>query len=1200
MREAYDIAVKDPNMGHELKAQIAIYQQTLSALKEPASPSIESDPGKKEREENGNPFDEAEQRAKAKIEAQRKGQSVKADKDIIKAQKEYLNEKLAKALKEAPDDPYTSLSTKELQDLDAYRKEYERVAPKYANTIKGHTAEQLDKLHGDYYTARHAYIEYYNELLATNKLPYIELNVPYDGVFRIVNSKNTIKQFMERIGKNASKIRLAQKPLDPVLKVPPRKYRDEVKYGKNDLGKIAQMYVSKTDDRQMLKKAVEYSNAVIATDGRRIFIGKASAGGAKGGVIKLSAGDRKFPDGQVYPNAMAVLPKEILSSTDFFPLDKEFVKVKPEYQVGTAQLLEWATAVNISKPGYGESIALHRGTDGKLAIRGAHENVQYASHNHDPHAFDEMVFQPAYLQDIAKTAQELGTNIVEFRAESPHSPIVVLFRRGGGDTAVENYVIQMPVRKEYEGKHISGYNVEEAWREKGIEETARTYIRHYRTQRNLDRLNNKPNPYLKELDEFFANQADNAVLSEMYEQNPILTKKEMVDIQKAFILGQYYSEGELRLKDYWSLRKAWTKLHDKMADFYIRTLRDNAEAEFMGSMEAIRLQEVADVNEHILAGGFIDAINKTPDPTSLIGKQMPNPENLTGFIVEAQVLRNPQFEYQTMIGVRNGKIVDALTYTAKKPTQAPLAPANTAMAQEAWVKEQSAKYDRVYFVHNHPTGNVEPSPGDLKASNLVDKLIPNYGGMVVINHGEYTFVDKYGDAHYGSISKIQRQYDLLNTPAIADPILNVPFEPQLAPKIIDDYIKHMDGTDPKSDATEYLGFYLDANYKVRGVARLPVASANFMELLGSIRQMGRELGAKNVVLYEPPARNISEANKQRELGDYINMALANDVLVQFVRAGSEYIQSSADWNPDGNIFPSRNDIEIVQEEGDFEYGKGETTPLEEMDARSSEPVKSAFQYIDSNGKVVEQEFVLDAIPPIQIPEILQLIKAIKGEYPKVKDLGRKTRGYLQTEGTDWEIVINSQIFKLRNDQAAKTIMHEIGHLIDFLDDYNLKRGNILGRIKSGFENKAKTLPAFMGMPVTDFTMTQKERNKIRYDARKQIIAEIEREALLYAKENEIELDANNILQSYAEALAIADAGGVKLNANLGGAMPKLEARIKESTRKRYLQMLTDRFAEGGMIENSALHAELIDLMDWWKPIPKNASKKALEHIGKVL
>ena len=107
---------------------------------------------------------------------------------------------------------------------------------------------------------------------------------------------------------------------------------------------------------------------------------------------------------------------------------------------------------------------------------------------------------------------------------------------------------------------------------------------------------------------------------------------------------------------------------------------------------------------------------------------------------------------------------------------------------------------------------------------------------------------------------------------------------------------------------------------------------------------------------------------------------------------------------------------------------------------------------------------------------------------------------------------------------------------------------------------------------------------------KQIIAEIEREALLYAKENEIELDANNILQSYAEALAIADAGGVKLNANLGGAMPKLEARIKESTRKRYLQMLTDRFAEGGMIENSALHAELIDLMDWWKPIPKNASK----------
>lgn len=1187
LQTIYDIALKDPSRTPELKAQIALYEETISRLEEPVEPTIETDPGKKEREENGNPFDEAEQKALAKIQAKKKGQSVVADKDIIAAQKEYLNEKLASALKEAPDDPYSLLSTKEMQDLEALRKDYESIKPKHADTITGHTSKQLDNLKGDYYYYREAYVQYFNELLATGKLPYIELNIPYDGVFRIVNSKEAIKKFMERVGKNASKIGIAKASAPDILKPPkPTSFRS----GKNDVGKAAALFAAtKHDKRDVLRNVVEYSDAIISTDGRRIFIADAKiAEKLKTGVKKINNDEKRLPDGEKYPNAIAVIPKEILGGNNFFPLDDNFIKPRKEFQIHKEDLLHYAISINVGKPSYGEAMAFHRGTDGKLAVRSAYDAMQFSSANHDPHAFDEFVLQPQYLMDIAKAAVELKSDVIEFRITDPHQPMIVLFRPGA-EGFPRSYLVQMPMRKDYKGgTHISGYKVEENFRKRNLKDRARQYIRNYRTQRNLDAINKQRSPYLKEIDAIFSTKRNETIFEDQI-RHPMLTDAEYLDIQKAFILGQFETDGFRRLADLGSLRGNWTKLHDYMAEFYMTTLRNIDQAEVESRLEAIRLQEVADVNEHILAGGFIDSLNKDPDSSSLIGKPFKDILDIRGFIIEAQALRNPRFEYHTMVGIRNGKIVDALTWTQRHPSAVSSTPGEGINAALEWMDQTAKKYDQVYMLHNHPSGVVDPSPADLGQAKKYSQFMGNYAGMIIINHGEYTFVDKNAQPHYGNIGEIQSQYDLLRHPAVADPILNLPFEPETAPKVIDDFIKSMDGTNPDSDKTEYLGVYLDSNHKVKGVARLPFATADFTDILGKMRQMASELGAKNVVLYEPPARNIAEAEKQVAIGTEIQLMLANDYLVQFIRAGSEWIKPSADWVPYADVFVTDPDIEIVSE-GESGYGKGENTPLESLDARSSEPVQSAFEYIDANGNVVKQEFNLDPIPPIQLPEALALLKAWKGEYPTLRKL-RKARGQLVTwEGMDWKMEINPDIFKMRNDQAAKTIMHEWGHLIDFLDDMTMKRGNLLGRMTSARESKKKTIPAFMGMPVTDFTMTQKERNKIRYDARKQIIEELENEALSWAKGKGVQLNPQNILDSYGEALALDEAGGVKMNADLASAKPKMEARIKEATRKRYLQLLTQRFAEGGMIENSAIHAELIDLMDWWKPIPQNASK----------
>ncbi len=111
---------------------------------------------------------------------------------------------------------------------------------------------------------------------------------------------------------------------------------------------------------------------------------------------------------------------------------------------------------------------------------------------------------------------------------------------------------------------------------------------------------------------------------------------------------------------------------------------------------------------------------------------------------------------------------------------------------------------------------------------------------------------------------------------------------------------------------------------------------------------------------------------------------------------------------------------------------------------------------------------LENIKPIEIPEMVRLAKELTGTMPGTKNFA-KARGMFYPKGNG-TIKLDRDLFKPgQEEQLAKTLAHEIGHLIDYLPDHTMKRGNLLGSLQS--------LHKFTKNTFGDIEVTNKEIRK---------------------------------------------------------------------------------------------------------------------------
>ena len=105
---------------------------------------------------------------------------------------------------------------------------------------------------------------------------------------------------------------------------------------------------------------------------------------------------------------------------------------------------------------------------------------------------------------------------------------------------------------------------------------------------------------------------------------------------------------------------------------------------------------------------------------------------------------------------------------------------------------------------------------------------------------------------------------------------------------------------------------------------------------------------------------------------------------------------------------------------------------------------------------------MEHIKPLELPELVKMVRELTGEFPEVKRSFRGNRlGDAQT-GT-LRVRILASLFEENKLREAKAVLaHELGHVVDFLPDKAMKKGNILAHIATLSKYLKHTLPAEMG------------------------------------------------------------------------------------------------------------------------------------------
>ena len=190
--------------------------------------------------------------------------------------------------------------------------------------------------------------------------------------------------------------------------------------------------------------------------------------------------------------------------------------------------------------------------------------------------------------------------------------------------------------------------------------------------------------------------------------------------------------------------------------------------------------------------------------------------------------------------------------------------------------------------------------------------------------------------------------------------------------------------------------------------------------------------------------------------------------------------------------------------------------------------------------------------PLELPEIVELSQRLMGgELPKVKAALRSMSG--TAVGTFSPVGAGG--INLRADlfsepkQASATLAHEIGHLVDYLPEHELGRGNVLGHLavlKEYLKNSISELPNR-----ADPSLTKAERAAINRDAYRQAMQE----------------------------------------RPTGGDPAWVSSRRKELYSLGVEKALQTR----GMVSRSAVMRELVELSDTWRPGLKEATGKHRQY-----
>lgn len=228
---------------------------------------------------------------------------------------------------------------------------------------------------------------------------------------------------------------------------------------------------------------------------------------------------------------------------------------------------------------------------------------------------------------------------------------------------------------------------------------------------------------------------------------------------------------------------------------------------------------------------------------------------------------------------------------------------------------------------------------------------------------------------------------------------------------------------------------------------------HYSEFLKPIKERVGSYSDKDLVL-QIRAQIVDFAKKDlKNISDEEILDAAKDLyewkrnLLEKQKSKTKKFLSKSKLTPSGQVRlelqPSAK-TELFQEKGELFTGKKQLEPEEfdkKGDPKSGRPLASTGQFTETiKPKTAEFE-----LKPIESIEMVKLAKELTDRYPQLKNFP-KARGMFYGQGKG-HIKLNPSLFvRGQEKQLAATLAHEIGHLIDYLPDRELRRGNMLGHL----------------------------------------------------------------------------------------------------------------------------------------------------------
>lgn len=215
-----------------------------------------------------------------------------------------------------------------------------------------------------------------------------------------------------------------------------------------------------------------------------------------------------------------------------------------------------------------------------------------------------------------------------------------------------------------------------------------------------------------------------------------------------------------------------------------------------------------------------------------IGEKVETPEKLAALM---QAYRNPLFETMRFMYIKEGKVIDAESYSSHLPNYAVLPFKGEECAEHINGRIRELDADGYYLVHNHPSGDPQPSIVDRQLTYQIAQHTLGYLGHIITNHVRYALLDR--DAEY-EIHQLDIEAD--------DPFQKATIEhPLLGERIATPYELARVGRSLQDEGQNGVSamIYLTSKGEIRKIQEISNEIFTEAEFTGWLREEMRSVGA---------------------------------------------------------------------------------------------------------------------------------------------------------------------------------------------------------------------------------------------------------------------------------------------------------------------------------------------------------------------